>query len=407
MRPCRQLVLVALMALLMPPNDADAQSGDGVPDIVQFLSPEALEIDALLSMWQYAQADEALQRMRTSKPGAPEVLYLEGYALFLQGDYKAAVAKLNAIQTGGKVYRNVIGLRQLASAADAAIEGHAEKRSQNFVIRYPPEDDVLVDPALDALEAAVEAFREDLGFSPQWPIPVDIYRSAEDLAAVSPLTVAEVERTGTIALCKWGRLMATSPRALRFGYPWLDTLSHELVHYAISSLTHDRTPVWLHEGLAKFLERRWRGPVGKDLPPSMEHLLAKALRRNKLISFDAMHPSMAKLPSSEDATLAFAEVGTAIAFLHEQGGNQALRETLARIDGGEDARQAVATTLGMSWRGFDRRWRSFMRAQKFKTFPHFEPIKPQLRDKAAMGSKRAPTEDEHTALLPDEATQML
>jgi hypothetical protein len=37
-----------------------------------------------------------------------------------------------------------------------------------------------------------------------------------------------------------------------------------------------------------------------------------------------MHPSMAKLPTAEDASLAFAEVVTAVASLHAQGGTGAL-----------------------------------------------------------------------------------
>ena len=155
---------------------------------------------------------------------------------------------------------------------------------------------------------------------------------------MSSLSQAEVARTGTIALCKWARLMVTTPRALAYGYPWLDSINHELVHYAVSIADRGQAPVWLQEGLAKFLERRWREPPGGRIPPAMEHLLAKALRSGRLISFEAMHPSMAKLPSAEDATLAFAEVANAIAYLHEKGGMAALRDAIKRVAAGEDAR---------------------------------------------------------------------
>jgi hypothetical protein len=36
-------------------------------------------------------------------------------------------------------------------------------------------------------------------------------------------------------------------------------------------------------------------PAGLSLNPSMQHFLAKALASGKLITFDAMHPPMAKL----------------------------------------------------------------------------------------------------------------
>jgi len=211
---------------------------------------------------------------------------------------------------------------------------------------------VLLPYARDALEASYRALHDDLGFEAELPVRVEFYRSPSDLAAVSSLSQAEVARTGTIALCKWGRLMVTSPRALATGYPWLDTINHEFVHYAVSQLTHDRAPVWLQEGLAKFLERRWREPAGGRIPPAMEHLLAKALRTGKLITFEAMHPSMAKLPSAEDATLAFAEVANAVAHLHAQAGMPGLRAALARVADGADAREAVAAAAGVTWPEF-------------------------------------------------------
>jgi tetratricopeptide (TPR) repeat protein len=211
---------------------------------------------------------------------------------------------------------------------------------------------------------------------------------------VSSLSVAEVARTGTIALCKWARLMVTTPRALAYGYPWLDSINHELVHYAVTTLTGDRAPVWLQEGLAKFLERRWREPPGGRIAPPMEHLLAKALRSGHLISFEEMHPSMAKLPSAEDATLAFAEVENAIAYLYDKGGMPALRDAIRRVGAGEDARAAVASAAGGGWPEFDRGWRAFMAAQHYRTFPAIDLPTTHVRKEGAIASGRKPAEED-------------
>jgi tetratricopeptide (TPR) repeat protein len=351
-------------------------------------------IEDLFDAWRFDEATAALGGLARAQPGTPEVLYLEGYERFLAGDYGAAVAKLKAASSRAPQAASIKELAGLAEAAGEAIKGHEERRSAHFVLRFPPEDAVIADYALEGLESAISALGSDLGFVPTRPIPVDIYRSPIDLAAVSTLTAQEVERTGTIALCKWARLMATSPRALRFGYPWLDSLSHELTHYVVSTLTQDRAPVWLQEGLAKFLERRWRRPAGPDLPPSMQHLLAKALSSGKLISFEAMHPSMAKLPHAEDAALAFAEVATAVASLHARGGMPALRAAIAKVRGGVDARTAVAEAAGGTWPQFERGWRAFMVAQHYHTFPGLEPNTRKFRKPGALASKRAPSEDE-------------
>jgi tetratricopeptide (TPR) repeat protein len=126
----------------------------------------------------------------------------------------------------------------------------------------------------------------------------------------------------------------------------------------------------------------------------MEHLLAKALRSGKLITFEAMHPSMAKLPSAEDATLAFAEVANAVAYLHAQAGMAGLRAALKAVAAGTDAREAVATAAGGSWPEFERGWRAFMVAQKYKTFPAIDIPTTHVRKANAIASQRKPTEDE-------------
>jgi tetratricopeptide (TPR) repeat protein len=360
---------------------------------------EGRRVERLFDEWRFAEAEAALGALAKAKGGTAEVLYLQGYERFLAGDYPAAVAKLRAALEQAPHDLNIEMLGALATAAGKAIEGHKEQRSAHFMLRYPPEDEVLAEYALEALEAALATLKQDLGFAPTRPIHVDLYRSPSDLASVSTLTEEEVQRTGTIALCKWARLMATTPRALTFGYPWLDSLSHELVHYVVSALSRDRTPVWLQEGLAKFLERRWREAPSAELPPSMQHLLAKALASGKLISFDRMHPSMAKLPTAEDASLAFAEVVTAVASLHAKAGMEGLQTAIGKIRDGLDARAAVAQAWGGSWAEFEKGWKAFMAAQKYRTFPGMEPLPRKFRKSTAIASRRAPSEDEEVLAL--------
>ncbi len=401
-------LLLPLVAALATPAGAQAPAAGPPAAVNQSLAKgtgkylpteDGAKVERLLDEWRFAEGEAALSALGASRGSTAEVLYLGGYARFLAGDYPAGVAKLQAALELAPDDNNIKSLGALVAAAQKAVEGHSERRSKHFVLRHPPEDDVLAEYALEALEAALGNLSADLGFVPSRPIHVDLYRAPSDLAAVSTLTEQEVQRTGTIALCKWGRLMATSPRALSYGYPWIDSLSHELVHYVVSALSRDRAPVWLQEGLAKFLERRWRDPPSPALPPVMQHLLAKALAANKLIGFDRMHPSMAKLPTAEDASLAFAEVATAVASLHARGGMQALREAIAGVREGLDARAAVAQASGGSWAEFERNWKGFMAAQKYRTFPGMEPVTRKFRKSAAINSRRAPTEDEEILSL--------
>jgi Flp pilus assembly protein TadD len=387
------LLAVALGAVALVPG-TPARAVGAAPEEITSLARVA---EKQLDEWRFGEGRAGVAELARLAPGAPQTLYLQGYLHFLEGDYGEAVRKLEAALAAGARDATAVNareLRGLAVEARDAVKDHREERFGHFLFRYPAVDAVLVPYAREALEAAYRALHDDLGFEAELPIRIEIYRSPSDLAAVSSLTVAEVARTGTIALCKWARLMVTSPRALATGYPWLDTINHELVHYAVSSLTHDRAPVWLQEGLAKFLERRWHEPAGGRIPPAMEHMLAKALRSGKLISFEAMHPSMAKLPSAEDATLAFAEVANAVAHLYAEKGAAGLRDAVKRVADGTDAREAVAAAAGVTWPEFERGWRAYMAAQKYRTFPGIDFPTTHIRKAGAIASQRKPSEDE-------------
>jgi Flp pilus assembly protein TadD len=356
---------------------------------------ESASVEHLYSEWRFEDADRALATLVKTHPGEPGTLLAKGYERFMAGDFRAAVAEYKAALDGNVAPAQLKEMLALAEGSAKVVHGYLERKSAHFVFRFPAEDSVLADYGLETLEAAATALAGDLGYQPSRPIPVDILRNGADLATMTTLTDDEIERTGTVAVSKWSRIMLTSPRAMRLGYEWRDSLSHEFIHYVVAALTHDRAPVWLQEGYAKFLEHRWRMPAGLSLNPSMQHFLAKALSSGKLISFDAMHPSMAKLPRAEDATLAFAEVTTAIACLFAKGGSAALREVLATVRDGGDARLAVARAYGGSgtWSDFERAWRQFMVGLHYKTLPGIDPIVPKYKKKG-VSTAGAPSEDD-------------
>jgi hypothetical protein len=104
---------------------------------------------------RFAEGEAALKSLARSKAGNAEVLYLEGYTRFLSGDYPTAVLKLRAALEQAPDDVNIKSVGALAAAAGKAIEGHKEDRSRHFSPALPPEDEVLADYALEALESAL------------------------------------------------------------------------------------------------------------------------------------------------------------------------------------------------------------------------------------------------------------
>jgi Flp pilus assembly protein TadD len=304
-------------------------------------------------------AEEDVAGARAALEGAPEgpeTTYARGVLALFEQRYAEAVELIEASRIGERA-----GYLDLARAARDVTKDHLRAESDRFVVSYPKgKDEVLVPYLLQALEAQAAAVEKDMGWAPRQKVAVEVLDDVKELAKLSTLTDAEIRTSGTIAICKFNKLMITSPKALLKGYDWLDTAAHEYVHHAIIQKTRNRTPIWLHEGVAKWAETRWRGAGGQSFSPFSAALVRDAVRKGTLVTFEQMHPSMAKLPSQEAAALAFAEVMLAVEVLKARGGPDAIARTLALVRDGAEADQAAAKVTGLPWAGFLAEWRRHM-----------------------------------------------
>ena len=321
-------------------------------------------IHAALSELQIETAERLLTPLLQAQPQDPELMYLAGWVDFHRGRYDAAITHVTAslAKTKSGLMRRERGeFAKLVRETRDTVAGFRELRSEDgrFVLRHPPGiDAVLVPYAFETLRAMHHVLSEVLGMPIALPVQLEILPDAESLARVSTLSVEDIRRTGTIALCKWNRLMITSPRALVRGYPWVDTIAHEFVHLALSQTTHDRAPVWLQEGVAKFLERRWRGEDERFvLDPPSASMLQRAAQSGSLMPFERLHPSIARLPSQDAAVLAFAQVASFIDYFVRTEGLSGLRQGLKQVAQGRDAKQAFALVADSSWDKLERSWR--------------------------------------------------
>ncbi|HTM19814.1 MAG TPA: tetratricopeptide repeat protein [Kofleriaceae bacterium] len=354
----RLLIVVVLLAAAAGPAPAKSS---GYADYTRVMR--------LIEQWRYDEARREVAALAQKLPGVVETVYLQAEMAYLDGDYARAVTLLAGLPDGA-LQGEVGDLRKLAAATARATEGFTSRDSAggHFVIRYKPgPDEAIADLAGEVLEQARTEIGADLGALPPGKVRVEILGKPADLASTSTLTEKEIETTGTIALCKYNKLMVVSPRATVFGYPWMDTLAHEYTHFVVSTASADEVPIWLHEGLARFQQIRWRSGPRLSLTDLEEHLLAGALRARRLISFDDMHPSMAKLPSQEAATLAFAEVQTMVGFIHARVGYPGIRKVIALQRDGRSARRAVAEVLGMRWPEVEKTWKDWLRGAGLKS----------------------------------------
>ena len=329
-------------------------------------------VAAHLHAWDMPAAGRDLEKLVAEHPDDVDVLHLRAHWAFLRGRYDEAAKQMDAAVEKRQNDKGLLAGRDLFQTTREVVKDFKSVPSSqgHFVISYRPgPDEVLVAYADEALEKAYVRLGEIFGYHPQEPVRVEIYPQAGNLADVSPLKESEIRTSGTIALCKYNRLMIVSPRALVYGYRWLDTLAHEYIHFLLTRRSGNRVPLWLHEGLAKFFEKLWRADATPRMDPMLQHLLAEGIRRKKLISLDRIHPSIGKLPSQDDAALAFAEVYSLVDYLVRREGRDGLSRLVQSLSEGQSLDDALEMVYDLTFRKVRRGWRRWLKKRTYRRIP--------------------------------------
>jgi tetratricopeptide (TPR) repeat protein len=297
-------------------------------------------------------------------PGKPGQDLLAARVAFHEGNFGVSVARYRSLQTRkpdlfGK--EGVIaGQLALAEATFQVHQGMVESvRGDITIVHHPGVDRILVEEAVAALGEARRRIVPFLGEDTPVPLRVEIYPDAKGFTTCSSLPLKAVQTTGVVAISKWDRLMLHSPRALGRGYDWKDTLVHEWIHQVIAWNSRNTAPVWLHEGIAKSHDMRWR-KEGFDLPVHMQSALSKGLRDDDFVGFEEMRYSFAFLDSADRASLAYAQVSTQIAFLQERVGKNAAAQVLRRLGEGEPVESAMGNVYGKPFEQFLEDWKRWL-----------------------------------------------
>jgi hypothetical protein len=195
-----------------------------------------------------AAALDVLARARRIEPDSADVAKLTGWA-----DYA-----LNRLPQAVEEWKRAQQLRPQAEVAEAlekaerdlSVESrYREGQSAHFVVRYyggaAPD---LAQGVLRLLEGDFQEIAVQLKETPAEPIAVVLYTSE---------TFSDVTRAPN-----W--VNALNDGRIRIPVQGLDTvtpelarvLKHELAHTFIALKTRERSPVWLHEGVAQWIEGR-------------------------------------------------------------------------------------------------------------------------------------------------------
>lgn len=294
-----------------------------------------------------------------------------------RGDCDAAVAQLERPDVDSDEEGAHLATVAKGCARSSAATLVLSDDERGVVVRFQDDEDQALFPLIVSAATAIrDTLARDLGAELPRPLFVDLLRDQFALSAHTGLPERAAQTTGTVAVAKWGRVMMISPRAAPSGYPWLDTLAHEMTHLVVSQATRERAPLWLQEGVAKREETRWRDAVPFDGIPSNDAVAQSGIQRGLALPLTELGPSIAMLPSAEQASVAFAEVSSFIQFWLRENGDAALPKLLIAIrdqNPGATAEVAIETVSNASLAEWDRRWRAYLSSQSFELSPELAP----------------------------------
>lgn len=269
-------------------------------------------IGTALDRWDLAAAQALIDE--ADPTGRSRALTVaRGSVLFLGGQYEAAEQLLEraADPAADALLTRVRATRMLTAGMATAWSA-----SRRFVARYEPgPDEAMLPYLLEAAEAAFDVLADHLRMTVPVPVRIEILPSIDALAVASATNREDLARSGAVAVCDFNKVMLLSPSQLPHGYPYADTMAHELVHHFLTVRSGHRLPVWFQEAVAKFLEPAWRGAAPGTLHRSMSELLADARVSGRLVRFDEMRPSLSRMPTPERTALAFAQLSSFAGYL--------------------------------------------------------------------------------------------
>lgn len=345
-----------------------------------------------LDAWQLETAISIATDVLIHNPSSDDARVLAAEVLHQRGQHEQALALLGEGRLAAQGADLVLNRAQMlhmpqrlgqfvpqlrGSAVYAAT--FLTRPTAHFRIRYQDKDVLMAHYADDVLEAAYSRIAAHLDawvIEANEPITVEIYPDVSGLAAATGLTEQEIETSGTIAVCKFHRIMVISALATPTGYAWADTMAHELTHLMVSKRSHNTVPIWLHEGIAKYYESSWRAQPGENLSAYSKSALGKAVVARGLIPFARMHPSMAKLPNQHDAALAFAEVFSMVQMLVARRGPQVIAHALKQLGSGMPFDTVMQRTFGGTIGQLETALHKTLEHRRFKSvYGQAEPLR--------------------------------
>jgi tetratricopeptide (TPR) repeat protein len=283
----------------------------------------------LVRMGNASQAVTYAQRAVSAAPRSPDAYTVLGYAQQASDHTKEAVAS----------WKHSLELRP-----DPAVQQYldkaqreqnvetdfAQRESSHFVLHYEGKQtsEAFRGQILAALESDYDDLVRDLGTPPRDNILVTLYTEQAFFDVTRAPSWSGALNDGKLRIPISGLNSLTSELAR--------VLKHELAHSFINQLSAGRCPMWLHEGVAQFLEPKSLSSDGRQL--------AQLFKTQRNIPLNVLEGSFMRFSGGE-AYVAYAESLAAVSYINDSYGMGDIQRILRLLSQGSSTEAALRATV--------------------------------------------------------------
>lgn len=272
---------------------------------------------------------------------------------------------------------------------EAQMKGYVTQSYDDFILKMPKRDwPIYGERALTVLREAKSVLAAKYGLELKRPVLVEFFGAQQDFAI---RTFGSLGGQGLLGVCFGTVITMNSPGGLAHGRNnWEATLWHEFCHVVTLTLTRNKMPRWLSEGISVHEEALQNPAWGMNMNAEFRQMI---LDEEAITPIGELTSAFLNAKDEDHLMFAYFQSSRVVAWLLERFGQDSIQRILKDLAEGKRINEALAAhteELGKLEKEFEKHFKE--QAQKqFGALADWQKPKPEevnLQDLAALKSYR-------------------
>ncbi|MGV3663744.1 MAG: peptidase MA family metallohydrolase [Prosthecobacter sp.] len=222
------------------------------------------------------------------------------------------------------------------------MKGYITQSYPDFILKMPKREwPIYGERALALLREAKAILTVKYGLEMNRPVLVEFFGAQQDFAI---RTFGALGGQGMLGVCFGTVVTMNSPGSLAHGRSnWESTLWHEYCHVVTLTVTKNRMPRWLSEGLSVYEERQRDPSWGMTMSDKNREMV---LDEETLTPLSRLSTAFMNAKTQEHVLFAYYESSQAVEYLLEKFGKDKFQDILRDLAAGKRINDAIEANAG-------------------------------------------------------------